>query len=720
MAQTNEESRLPARVDRGPALALDRAGRGLAVLEEWEPTSAGLQGYVNLLQRRRWAMLISLAGVLALSLLVTALTPRTYEAGATLLISETGDGRAQANANDASALTAMGSPNLDTHVQLLEGDSTAEETARWLRQHGGPDLSPEVVKQRMRAKPVRGTQLIRIVAVAGTAEEAQKIATAAAEGYVTANRRRARGSSETTGRYLGEQLALAKQNLTRAEHAVQVFKEATGTVATDASATDLLARLAALRGEADKTGADLAQGRQREVKIVSQLREQNAVIQAGQVRNDAVIQQLRTKLADLQGQRLAAQAKYTSSYSGPVRQIDEQIKSVKEQLNAEIRHIVRGTGGDLTIQQTLTGRMIEAQAEVASVGARHAQVLSELGQAKGQLSKIPGRQLTLAGLQRQMDVAEGIYSDLLKRSQEVEVGRVMALGNAEVAEPAARPRFPVRPNIPLNLALGLLLGLAVGVGLALLQDELDDTVRDQTEAARLTQAPVLGTIPAFDQPEAAGANGAAHGTALEAYRALRYCLDFVAAGERGRVVLVTSAGPAEGKTTTVLNLAMAVALTGRRVVLMDTDLRRSGLRRMLDVYETKGITDLLMGEADLREVLQRNQETGLMLISSGKQAANPTELLDSKAMRNLIEELRGEADLIILDSPPVLSVADTLVLSCLADVVLMVAVAGESHRYDLQLARQLLAHVGESITGVVLNKVGHKAGYGYHNRYYYY
>ena len=281
MAQTNEESRLPARMDRGPALTLDRAGRGLAVIEEWEPTPAGVQGYVNLLQRRRWAILISLAGVLALSLLVTALTPRTYEASATLLISETGEGRAQVSSNEASALTAMGSPNLDTHVQLLEGDSTAEETARWLRQHGGPDLSPEVIKQRMRAKAVRDTQLIRIAAVAGSAEEAQKIATAAAEGYVTANRRRARGSSESTGRYLGEQLALAKQNLSRAEHAVQVFKESTGTVATDASATDLLARVAALRGDADTTGADLAQARQREAKIVSQLHEQNAVIRPG-------------------------------------------------------------------------------------------------------------------------------------------------------------------------------------------------------------------------------------------------------------------------------------------------------------------------------------------------------------------------------------------------------------------------------------------------------
>jgi len=723
MSQMNDDSRLPARVGRDGALSAHQPTRGLGVIEEWESPATGLQDYVSMVLRRRWELIVPVAGIVALSILVTALTPRTYEASATLLVSETRNEHSQEpSSGAASTLTSMGSPNLDTHVQLLEGDSTAEATARWLRQHGGPDLSPEAVKTRTRAKAVRDTQLIRVITVAGTAEEAQAAANAAAEAYVTENRRRARGSSESTGRYLGEQLALAKQNLTRAEHAVRAFKEATGTVTTDASAADLLSRAASLRGEADKTGADLAQARQRLAKINAQLKEQNAVIQAGQVRDDAVIQQLRGKLAELQGRRLAAQAKYTAAYAGPLRQIDEQIESVKEQLSAEIKQVVRGTGGDLTIQQTLTSRMIEAQAEVASIDGRHVQVQSELRQAKTQLGRIPGRQLTLAGLQRQLDVAEAIYADLLKRSQEVEVGRVMALGNAEIAEAAARPRLPVRPNVLLNLVLGLLLGLAAGIGVAVIRDQLDDTVRDQGEAARLAHAPVLGTIPAFARPEARAMplNGAVHGTALEAYRALRYCLDFATPGERGHVVLVTSAGPAEGKTTTVLNLAMAVALTGRKVVLVDTDLRRSGLRRMLEVHETKGITDLLMGEAELPEVLQRHEETGLLFITSGKQVLNPAELLDSRAMRDLMARLRAETDLIVLDSPPVLSVADTLVLSGLADVVLMVAVAGESHRHDLQLARQLLSHVGESITGVVLNKVGHRAGYGYHSRHYYY
>jgi polysaccharide biosynthesis transport protein len=722
---TNGDSRLPVPVETTPrALVREQGGRALArPFDTWEPPTPGVQDYVNVFLRRKWAVIISLAVVLMASIVITAITPRTYEATATVLVTEPPkQDSGQANSSQINPLTAAGSPNMETHVQLLQGDAEAVETAAWLRQHGGPELTPEVLEKRISSKSVRDTQLIRISAISGRAEDAQRIANAAAQAYISMNQRRARGGSETTGKFLGEQLEMVKQNVTRAENAVRAYKETTGTVSADASATDLTGRVASLQAECDRTGADLAQARQRLSQINRQLSEQNRIIGGGGGRDDVAIQKLKGQLADLKQKRMAAAAKYTSEFSEPVRQLDDQIKQLEAQLETEIRRVVRGPSGDLAIQQQLTSKRIDALAEVSALSGRHSQLQAELAQARSSLTRIPGRQLELANLQRQLDVAQGVYSDLLKKGQEVEVGRVMALGNVDVAEAASRPRLPVKPNVPLNLVLGLFLGLALGVGVALLQDQLDDSVRDPAEASRLASAPVLGTIPAFARPEQPGLLPASadHNNALEAYRALRYCLDFVTPGERARAILVTSAGPSEGKSTTVLNLARAVALTGKRVLLVDTDLRRFGLRRMLKIEETRGLTDVLMGEAELGEVLQKNIESGLTLLTAGKQVPNATELLDSPAMRQLLEALRDEADLVIFDSPPVLSVADTLVLASLADAVLMVCVAGQSHRHDVQLARQLLSHVGENITGIVLNKVGQKAGYGYHNRYYYY
>jgi capsular exopolysaccharide synthesis family protein len=722
MTQDNEEARL-ARLDPHRSLARELGTSAVTTLEpHYEVPPPGLREYVNIFRRRRWAIVISLVAVFALTVVITALTPRTYEATATLLISEIQEGTSSSDGAVPANMAAMGSPNLDTHVQLIQGESAAEETARRLQEHGGPVVDPVQLRKILAARAVRDTQLIRISARAQTTEEAQTIANAAASTYVAMNRQRARGSSETTGRHLAEQLVTAKQNLTRSENKLREFRESTGTIASDAAAGELLGRAAQLRSAADTTGADLAQARERASKIRAKLAEQNLSIQSGQVRDNTIIQQLRGKLAQLQGERLAAQARYTLEYPGPLAQIDEQIRLVEKQLQEEVRQVVRGGSGDLQLQQSLTAQLIQAEAEAAALRARHTQLQADLRQASSELRKVPSRQITLADLQRQVDVTQNVYTDLLQRSQQIEVGRVMALGNADIVEPASMPRLPVKPNVPLNLVLGVLLGLGLGIGVALVQDQLDDTLRDQSEAARLVEAPVLGAIPVFDQPSRRTPLPArleeAHTSGVEAYRALRYCLDFMTQGERGRVVLVTSPGPSEGKSTTVVNLARSVALTGRRVVLVDTDLRRSGLGRMLGVKVEKGITDVLKGEVTLAEALHKCSD-GLVFLGAGAQVSNPTELLDSGAMRDLIRELRQEADLIILDSPPVLAVADTLVLANLSDATLMVCVAGQSSRHDLQLARSLLARVGENVSGIVLNKLGQKAGYGYQDRYHY-
>jgi len=721
MSEMNEEPRLPARIDDARAAIVEPSSRAIATFEQFEPAPSPLLDYANILLRRKWTALVSLVVIFGTACLVTATMPRIYEATATLLATESaGTRRTALDSQMPPMMAAMAAPNLETHVELLQGEPTAVETATWLKEHGGPSLSAGAIRQSLRAKAVVNTQLVRLSARARTPERAEKIANAAAQAYVATNRSRARSSSESASQYLSEQMAVARRNLVEAENALRDFKESTGTVAADAAAGDLLARTASLRGDLDKTSADLMQVQERLAKVRAQVSQQNKRITAGQVRDNAVVQSLRAKLVDLEGQRLDAESRYTGAFSRPVDQIGEQIRITKEQLNAEIRNVVRSGGGDLEMQQTLTGQLIQGEAEVAALRARERQLQADLRRAEQELQKIPDRQIALARLQRQVEVAQNIHSDLLKSSQEIEVGRVMALGNTAVAEPASTPRLPVKPNVSLNLALGLLLGLAVGVGLAMLREQLDDTVRDHEEVARLADAPVIGTVPLFERREQALATDTPRSRAVEAYRALRYSLGFVTPGDGGHTVLVTSAGPLEGKTTTALNLAVAAALSGRRVVLVDSDLRRPALHRLLSLSRDKGITDLLVGEADLPEVLQRFRETGLRFISSGTRAPNPTDMLDSAGMRNLVEQLRQEADLIIFDSPPLLSAADGLVLANLSDAVLMVCVPGESHRRALQRARVLLGHIGHTISGVVVNKVERKPGYGYYYGYYYY
>jgi len=725
MSQMNEDSRLPARVGGEYVPAVRPLSEAVATFERLEPSPSPLQEYLNILFRRKWTMIVCVAVIFGTTLLFTATAPRIYEATATLLATEPTrpGGSALSSQNEMPPMmAAMSSPTLRTHIELIQGASTARETASWLKTHGGPYLSAAEVSWAIRATIVPDSQLVKLSASGRTPTEAQQVANGAALAYAAMNRRRARGSSESASRYLSEQLAVARGNLSKAENNLRAFKESTRTVAEDAAATDLLSRAASLRADADKTRADLVQARERLAKVRTQLAQQNQSIAGAHVRDNAVVQQLRARLVELEGQRLAAQSRYTAEFQGPLDQLDDQIRVTKDQLNSEIRNIVSSGGGDLAMQQTLSGQLIQGEAEAAALEARERQSQAELRGAERALDKIPAQQVTLARLKRQVDVAQSIYSDLLKRSQEVEVGRVMALGNADVVELASRPGAPAKPNVPLNLVFGLLLGFAVAAGLAMLQEQLDDTVRDEDDVARFADAPVLGTVPMFKRDEAPTMLPATtkHRRSTEAYRALRYNLGFVTPGEGGHTVLVTSTGPLEGKTTTALNLAIAAVLSGRRVVLVDSDLRRPALHRLLGLNGSRGLTDLLAGEAKMPEVFQGFQDTGLRVISSGTRAPNPTDLLDSARMRDLIKELRKQADLIIFDSPPLLSSADSLVLASLSDAVLMVCVPGTSHRRALRRAQMLLGHIGRSVSGVVLNKVERKPGYGYYYDYYYY
>ena len=723
MSDMNGDPRLPVRRDDEHALAAAPSTGAIATFEELEPSDSPLQDYITVLLRRKWTVLVALVVVFGTTCLVTATTPRIYEATATLLVSQSrGGAAADLQGSLPPMMQAMIAPELETHVELLQGHATAEATSGWLKEHGGPSLSTGEVRGSIRARAVPKTQLIRLSGLARTPEDAEKIANAAAESYFEMNRQRAQVSSDSASDYLTKQLTVARDNLTKAENDLRMFKETTGTVASDAAAGELLARSGALSVDVQKTRADLAQAKQRLAKVREQVTRQNASIAAGKVRDNATVQQLRARLVELEGQRLAAQARYTDAFSAPLAKIDEQIRIVKEQLASEVGNVIGSGGGDLTIHQDLTAQLIQGEAEVAALGARYQELRVERKQIDQELQKMPAQQITLARLERDLEVAQKGYSDLLARSQEIEVGKVMALGNTSIAEPAVAPRFPVKPKVPLNLTLGLLLGLGVGVGLALLQEQLDDTVRDEEDIARFADAPILGTVPVFGNGRRDKESVARRLPlrAVEAYRSLRYSLGFVTPRKGGRVVLVTSCGPLEGKTTTALNLASAAARSGRRVVLIEGDLRRPSFQRLFSINGTKGLTDVLVGEVELSDVMQRFDDSGLQVVSAGTRAPNPTDLLDSAEMQGLLQGLRSETDLVVFDSAPLLSVADSLVLASLSDAILMVTVPGESNRRALQRSRVLLAQIGRHISGVVLNKVEPRRGYGYYGRYGYY
>jgi capsular exopolysaccharide synthesis family protein len=279
---------------------------------------------------------------------------------------------------------------------------------------------------------------------------------------------------------------------------------------------------------------------------------------------------------------------------------------------------------------------------------------------------------------------------------------------------------PVSPNIALNVAAGAMIGLMLGIALGVTRELLDRTVRTADHVAEVTDAPVLASI-GFDNdirsaPLITDLGGFAART--EAFRLLRTNLQFIDLDHRARVLLVTSAVPGEGKTMTSTNLAVALAQTGRTVLIIDADLRRPRVASTLRVDPAIGLTTALVGKADIEDAIQVHEPSGLHVLASGAKPPNPTEILQSKVTHDLIRRLRQSYDMIIIDAPPLLPVADASVLSTLADGAILVIRHGQTTRDQVTEAINRVAQVGGRMYGVVVNMVAKRAIGSYY--YYYY
>lgn len=289
--------------------------------------------------------------------------------------------------------------------------------------------------------------------------------------------------------------------------------------------------------------------------------------------------------------------------------------------------------------------------------------------------------------------------------------------SVSVLREASVPREPISPNLRLNLALGVLVGLAMGVGLAALLEVLDTRIRGQRDVEALTNSPIIGGI-AYD-PNAIKrpliVQDDPHSPRAEAFRTLRTNLQFLDIEPGARSFVITSSVPAEGKTTTSANLAIALADSGASVVIVDGDLRRPKLDKYMGLEGAIGLTDVLIQRANLADALQPWGRRGLTVLPAGSVPPNPSELLGSRAMQSLVRALEQQFDVVIIDMPPLLPVTDAALVSKMTKGAIVVAAAGKTDRGELQGALAALENVGAKVSGVIITMLPTKGpdAYGY-------
>jgi polysaccharide biosynthesis transport protein len=572
----------------------------------------------------------------------------------------------------------------------------------------GMPLSPAVAafRSRVTVEPITGSRLVNLRFIAYDPEVAALAVNTLAQLYIDQSMEfRFNASTDATG-WLGERLQEQQQKVEAAEKALQAYREKEGLVnleerqsLVDQKLTALSA--ASLNARTERIGKE---------SLYSQMRN----LGPGQlesfplVMGNSVVQGLKNELAGLQ-KELAKLAENLGEKHPDIIRARAQIRTTEDKLREEIRNVVRSV-----------------ETEFRTAASQEASLQSGLDAAKQEAMEVNRKAIEFGVLKREVESNQQLFKELLNKTKHTGLESELKTTNIRIVEKAEVPRAPLSPQRMRNYQLALLIGLALGLGLTVLFEHMDNTLKTPEDVKEHLGLPFLGMVP--DVQARAAATNAARPSPLilknpqsavaESYRVLRTNLIFSSAEATGRALVVTSANPGEGKTTTVANLASSLALNGAKVLAVDADLRRPTMHQHFGIAKTPGLSDLIVGKCQASESIQATRFKGLQVLPCGYVPPNPAELLGSAAMRQVIAALRSHYDWVLIDTPPVLAMADTPVLCPLVEGVILVIGAEVSGRPALQRAIDQILSVGGKVTGVVLNKVNLERNSYYYGQYY--
>ena len=446
-----------------------------------------------------------------------------------------------------------------------------------------------------------------------------------------------------------------------------------------------------------------------------------------QIRENGIVQDLLRKRADLYNQYTDALNQYGPNFP-KVQRLQSQIKELEAAAEKEKKGVIA-----------------RLESEYREARQREDLLIKALNQQKAEVNQMSERMVQYSILRREAEANKALYDGLLTKLKEAGISGALHSSNIRIVDPAMVPTYPSRPAKARNIALAFLIGLVGGIGLAILREYMDNTVKSPDDVEALSHLPSLAVVPAFSEAKNGdrgsrvkllkGASSNGHDKRIElvaqhlpksqmseAFRALRTSLLLSQAEHPPQVILVTSALPREGKTTAAANLAVTLAQLGDRTLLMDADLRKPGIGRLLNLVGGKyaGLSSYLAGVSSLDLVtVQHPSIPNLSAIPTGPLPPNPADLLSSQKLADAIANLRTKFKFIVIDSPPIMAATDAVILSVQADGVLLVVRSGETPKEAFVRTRDLLLSVKCHVLGVVLNAVDSSApDYYYSYRYY--
>ncbi|MBP1649178.1 MAG: capsular exopolysaccharide family [Bacteroidetes bacterium] len=728
-----------------------------------------LQDYLAIILRGKWIVFGVFLAVLGATILFTKIVDPVYKASAQVLLNTKElqstifldavrpDGVKNITQNELAILSSTSLT--DTVAQRLIDQRYLEpETTRpipiTLVQTGdgsSDSIAPlkevsGLISEVIDFDPVRESDVITISAKSKDPVEAALIANTFAESYRDRNVYMSRAKTRSFREFLDQQAASKKKELSDIEDNLQAYMEKQGIVSLDEESKNTIEKLSELEAQRDATEIELKKLKNTLASYQEQLPQQETnVARVMAEASDPYIRLLQEQIAKLEVQRDVTMAQNPTSVSREI--LNERVKEIESQIAQLTARLQKrtdtflsnltpqsGTGQDAaSYLKSVKQKIIETAIEVQSLEAKKKALEEVIQQYERQFDRIPQKSLDLARLQRARTSDEKLYLMLQEKFNEANITEQSNIGYIEIIERASIPIKPSSPKLLINIAIGIVLGLGLGLVVVFVKEFLDVRIQSPEELKRHGYTP-LAAVVGMDRElqklttgggRIVGGETARKGldphlitysypfsSVAESYRQVRTHLQFARQGAIPRVVVVSSPAPGEGKSTTAANLAIAVAQNGRKVLLIDADLRKPSLDRLFGLKKEPGLSDLLTARVTLPSAIQKTVVENLSVMVCGTIPPNPAEVLGSEKMRALVEQARSDYDVVLFDSSPVLAVTDPAVLATLSDGVILVVSAGKTTLEELQHGVELVEAVGGKILGVILNNLDLKRAYG--------
>jgi succinoglycan biosynthesis transport protein ExoP len=704
---------------------------------------SALGEYVRILVKRKWTVLACLLSIFSLVAIASLKMTPIYEASGSIEINKPDSGLVNFSNSPTFNIDYYDPTELETEVMILQSDLLALQVVKELGldrrpEYGGktPDLpsSLDLAPDPLQADPSRtsgllssfrsnlkvtlspNTHIIKVSFRSTDKESTQKVVNTLMSTYTENNFKSRFDSTMQASDWLSKQLVDLQMKVETSQEKLVRYQKEHEILGIDEKQNITTQKLDELNKAL--TAAESERMDKESVYRLVQSGDADTIASAASVLDAAgagsqsasgLMESLRAKEADVKIQAAELSTQFGPSYP-KVEQLNTQLREIDTQLLAETRKIAGKIRGQYTAA---------LQREDMLHGA--------LEKQKQEANKLNESAIQYSILKRDLESYRTLYEGLMQKMKEAGVSAGLKSNNFRIVDVARVPTAPIEPNIPRNLAFAFVLGLTSGVGLAFLMEGLDNTVRTTEQAQMISGLPPLGMIPMGSRSSREGANAkrlvlAASNSPNEAvelvtqnrpqsqmaesYRALRTSLLLSNLGAPPKVIMITSALPQEGKSTTSISCANVLAQKGIRVLLIDADMRRPSIHKTLGMGPRSGLSNVLTGSTTWQQAITRSPILPtLEILPAGTPPPNPAELLASIQMRDMLEELRSQYDFIVIDTPPTLSVTDAVVLSPRADAIVLVIRSGHTTKQALRRSRDILTQVNAKVSGVLLNAV---------------